>query len=275
MTHHTAEGVAGPEDRVGYPPRYDDCERRVEGLTRDEACARYRHKVLLIARRVFERLPPDASTTVDDLASVGAMGLLEAFERFEAKRAIRFSTFAEYRIRGAMYDLLRDADVFSRRRRVLAKQIEEAFVTLRSELGRAPNANEIAERLHIDVAEYHAAVDRTSPITHVSLDARSHDDSDGSPMHERIAGNDVAPDRAMAAEDVRRALKRAIEALPERQRQCVLMYYATGLNLAEIAAVFKITPSRVSQILTEARGKLKERLENELDPEDLALEMPG
>ena len=100
--------------------------RTVEGLSRDDACRRYQRKVQLIARGIYGKLSPDATIQLDDLVSCGAIGLLEAYDRFDESRGIAFSTYAEYRIRGAVYDALRGQDTFSRRRRELARRIERA-----------------------------------------------------------------------------------------------------------------------------------------------------
>ncbi len=100
--------------------------RRIDGMTRQEACLHYQGKVLLLARRLAERLPRDSELQLGDLVSYGAIGLLEAFDRYDGTRNILFSTYAEYRIRGAMLDALRSNDTFSRRRRQLCKRIEHA-----------------------------------------------------------------------------------------------------------------------------------------------------
>lgn len=250
--------------------RYTGDERRVEGMTRNEVCQRFQGKILLIARRLYERLSPQARVPLDDLAAVGAIGLLEAFDRFEPARGIRFTTYAEYRIRGAMYDTLRDNDSFSRRRRQLAKQVSRASGDLRSELGRDPSPEEVAERLGIDVEEYHDAVERTQPVSQVSLDAPATDNEEGPLLIEGLVERETFnPDRRLRAEQAREVLKASIEELPERQRQCVMMYYGTGLTLAEIAKVFDVTPPRVSQILSEARDKLKKKLRDRVELDDL------
>jgi RNA polymerase sigma factor FliA len=246
--------------------------RRVEGMTRDEACVRFQKKVLLLARRVYERAPKDGHIGVDDLASVGAIGLLDAFDRFDESRGIRFSTFAEYRIRGAMCDALREGDPFSRRRRGLAKAVRHATDTLRLRLGREPRSSEVAAELEMTIDAYNAAVERTAPVTHVPFDVRP--DAQGGEqlsLSERLAGNETDADDVLGDAETREALKVAIGKLPERQRQCVLMYYGKGLNLAEIACVFGVTPSRVSQVLTEARGRLRQLLSSTVDPSDVVL----
>lgn len=253
--------------------KYVTPERRVEGLTRDQVCVRFRGKVLLLARRIHERLSPEASIDVDDLASCGAIGLLEAFDRFDGARGIQFSTFAEYRIRGAIYDALRDEDTFTRRRRQLAKRIERAIVEATGPDGQQPPPEEIAEKLGIPLEKYWAALDRVKPISHTSIDAVSDDgDGEGRPLIEKLMDPSIpAPEARIAAQQLRDSLREAILELPERQRQAVMLYYGKELSLAEIGAVFGVTVSRMSQILSEARLKLRKRLAQVVDDVDAEL----
>lgn len=249
--------------------------RTVEGMSREDVCKKYGSKVQLLARRVHERLSRDTSVQLEDLVSCGAIGLLEAFDRFDPSRGIQFSTYAEYRIRGAMYDALRDNDTFTRRHRQLAKRIQEVTDEIRKSVGRDPAPEEVAAHMGIDLDDYWQAVDRTKPVSHVSLDATVQDDEgQGRTLLERLmSGPTSSPDNGIVIQEVRQAMKDAIASLPERHRQCVFMYYGKGLTLAEIAKVYDVTVSRVSQILTEARVRLKKKLEPLLDPDDLALEL--
>ena len=254
-------------------PALADPTRRVDGQTRGEACERYQRKIVLIARRLHERLPSDCALTLEDLVSYGAIGLLEAFDRYDDDRGIQFNTFAEYRIRGAMLDALRNTDTFTRRRRQLARRIQDATHELTSEFGHPPSPEDVAERLGMDLESYWAAVDRTTPISMVSLEeARSNDSEDeGRPLAEVVfgaKGDEVL--HTLVQEDARTALKEAIMALPERKRQCILLYYGRDLSLAEIAEVFSVTPSRISQVLKEARNDLKQTLQGNIAVADLA-----
>ncbi len=245
-------------------------EPRIDGMTRNETCLHYHNKVVLIARQLSERLPPGASLLAEDLASFGAIGLLEAFDRYDESRGIRFSTFAEYRIRGAMLDALRTTDPFPRRRRQLARRIEHATTTLRKELGGEPEPSQVAEVLGISLEDYHAAVDRVKPISHVPIDSPVGDDDESRTLIEQIAGpmrDD--PSLRMDMTEIRNRLKAAIQALPEKQRHCVMMYYGKNMNLAEIAAVYEVTPSRISQILSQARKSLQKKLAPHFDASDL------
>ncbi|MEZ4239355.1 MAG: FliA/WhiG family RNA polymerase sigma factor [Myxococcota bacterium] len=249
----------------------DESVRRVEGMTRDEVCKRYQPKVMLLARRLHERLSSEVRIPVDDLAAVGAIGLLEAFDRFDAARGILFGTFAEYRIRGAMYDALRENDAFSRRRRQLSKRIHQAADEIRRAERRDPSAEEVAAKLGIDIDAYYDAVDRTKPVIHVPLDAPTDPDASegGRALSDRLADPGTGADAGLVAQELKAALKEAILELPDRQRQCVMMYYSNELTLAEIAQVYGVTVSRVSQILSEAREKLRKKLVATVDRADL------
>ncbi len=252
--------------------RRDQAERRIDGLTRDESCERYRSRVLIVARRVGERLPPDCPLVVEDLAAFGAIGLLEAFDRFEPERNILFSTFAEYRIRGAMMDALRQNDSFTRYRRQMAREMESVRTDMSRELGRQPEPEELAGRLDVPMKTYWHMHETTQPISYVSLYEGSDDggEDSGRSLAEVLAGSEGDdPVRALIGQDARWLLKAAIKELPERKRQCIVLYYGRQLNLSEIASVFDVTPSRISQILTAARKDLREMLEDQVEMGDL------
>jgi RNA polymerase sigma factor FliA len=241
---------------------------RVEGLTRDEICRKYQDKVFLVARRIHERLSKHAGAEIEDLVSWGAIGLLEAFERFDATKAVRFSTYAEHRIRGTIYDQLRARDTSTRRRRDLEKRMNFATAKLQRTLGRIPEPEEIAAELEISLDQYWACVYKTAPTTHVSVD--SPDEDTGRPLLEVLADReDTGVEQQIVVNQVRNALKEAIKALPDRQRHCVMMYYDKEMSLAEIAAVYEVSVSRISQIITEAKGKLRAALADQIDLSDL------
>lgn len=247
-------------------------ERRIDGLTRDQICERFRKRVVIIARRVSERLPSDCELDAEDLASFGAIGLLEAFDRFDPTRNILFSTFAEYRIRGAMMDALRQGDSFTRYRRQIARRIQAATAELTSELGVTPGAEQVAARLGMDIEEYWHVMDRTVPVSFVSIYESTEDNGDdrGRPLADMLAGSDGAElQQRILGVQARDKLRQAILGLTEKKRQCVILYYGRGLSLAEIAAVFELTPARICQILATARAELKVALEGVISPEDL------
>lgn len=248
-------------------------ERLVDGHRRDDICQAYKDRVVLVARRIHDRLPSECELELEDLVSLGAIGLLEAFDRFEADRKILFSTFAEYRIRGAMMDGLRQSDAFTRYRRQLSRRLSHAEQSLLVELGRRPEPREVAGRLDMTLDAYHHARDTTQPVSHTTFDATddSGDGGEARPLVDVLVGSyGEEAYQAILGRQARRLLRQAIRELPERKRQCVLLYYGRGLTLSEIAKVFDLTPSRISQILSSSRKELRENLEGLIDPLDIS-----
>ncbi len=246
--------------------------RTVDGLDRAGICKRYQGKVMYLARRLAERLPSDAGITVDDLASYGAIGLLEAFDHFDESLNIRFGTYAEYRIRGAMLDALRAMDSLSRRQRNLARQIEDAQRKLQLEKGSPATPEQVAEKLGMDMETYWKAVEQSAPVSHMSLeDSDSPKDGEGSSdaLQGQLASSGEEVLVTLASRDARKMLEKAIRALPERKRQCVMMYYGRDYSLAEIAEVYGVSVSRISQILSESRTALRKVLKEQIESQDL------
>lgn len=243
-------------------------EHTVAGMTREQACSQYQKKILAIARRVHEHVNADGCVQLEDLVSYGVLGLLEAFERFSGEHNVEFAEFAEYRIRGAMLDALRTMDTFTRRRRQTSRRLAVANDKARAELGREPAPQEVAKAMGVGMDEYWQARDVAQPVKLVSVESAT--DDDGSIRH---ALNPTAANFApvhIAAEESREALRAAIQALPERERQVVLLYYGRDLSLAEIGETFGVSPSRICQVLSVARGKLRAALAASIDHDAVA-----
>ena len=142
----------------------------IDGMTREQICQKFQSRIMLLARRLSARLPLGSELNRDDLASYGAIGLLEAIDRFDETRNILFSTYAEYRIRGAMMDALRSCDTFSRHRRQMSRNLQQTARGLEAKLGRPPSPREVADRLDITLEAYWELQDRVAPVSYVSLD---------------------------------------------------------------------------------------------------------
>jgi RNA polymerase sigma factor for flagellar operon FliA len=233
-------------------------QRLVEGMTRDEACVRFHGKLLAVARKVYARVGDAGGVAMEDLVSHGVIGLLEAFDRFEQDKGIHFDAYAEYRIRGAMIDALRTMDTFTRRRRQASRRLADAARQARTALGREPSDGEIARTMGVEMDAYWEARDMAQPVTLTPIDGGEDEE-----IRDILAGG--AADRRLAVTDARRALRDAIGGLPEREKQIVLLYYGREMSLAEIGEVFGVTPSRVCQVLSVARGKLRAALGQTID----------
>ena len=235
-----------------YRPLHD--VRRIDGMTREEICRHYPARILKLARRAFDQIGPEGSPlSPDDLVSHGVLGLLEAFERYERSFGVDFASFAEYRIRGAMLDARRSADPSTRRRRELAQQLQDATRRLQAQGLQKPSHEELAVELGLDVEAYWQLLDQLAPVTLVPLE-----------LAFSVPEEPSAP-RMMLGEEARDILRTALDELPERERLAVLLYYGRDCSLAEIAVLFEVTPSRVSQLLSIARGRLRAALSEAID----------
>lgn len=245
--------------------------RRVEGSTAEEMCARYQRKVVQLARRTCEQVGPTCGFSPEDLVGYGVMGLLEAFERFDGERGADFAIYASRHIVGRMLDAVRGASGSTRRDRRVARELVVATKKVREALAergerREPYHEELAAAMGIDLEAYWEARSFADPVMLVSLGAWGEDAEEEE--DDAFLQPAEAPARLLDL-DVRRALREAITRLPERDRQVVLLYYARDCSLAEIGAILEVTPSRVSQILTAARERLKKSLVLEIDMHDL------
>lgn len=240
----------------GYGGPYQDGSC-IDGQTRDETVAQFTPRIAAMARRLMARIPPDAAVELDDLINSGALGLLDAMNRYDASRHVMFSTFADFRIRGAMLDVLRRLDPVSRQARSTANRIQAAVVELEQRLGRVAEPEEVAEFLGVDIQEYWALVDEGRSVFLVSFETKRGEDS--RPL------SDVLEDPRSSSVEEQVAMKEALNAmsdaiqhhLTERQRTVLTLYYLKDLTLREIGEVLGITESRVSQIHSEACLRLR------------------
>lgn len=199
------------------------------------------------------RLP--ASIELDDLIQAGMVGLLEALGRFDATQGATFATFASQRIRGAVMDELRTRDWLPRSVRRSARAVDSAVRQLEQLLGRAPEENEIAQHLEMPLSEYQQLLNDTNsgqllPFEELVADG-------GEPVSNEL-GN--SPFEQLLDGQQRQTLIDAIEALPEREKLLMALYYQEELNLKEVGAVLGVTESRVSQLHSQAVSRLRARL---------------
>ena len=208
-----------------------------------------------VVDRIRASLPPHID--IEDLYSVGLLGLINALRRFDPSHGITFASYATLRIRGSVLDELRRMDWTSRSLRVKAKKLTDVITAFEQKVGRPATEAEIADELGISPEEYTSLLDEVRPISYVELDSLSGDDDDSS-LHDVIADESqpIASDVAMKQELIRLVSER-IEKLPEIQRKILAMYYHENLRLAEIAQVFGLTESRICQIHTQAVLSLK------------------
>jgi RNA polymerase sigma factor for flagellar operon FliA len=212
-----------------------------------------------LVRSVVDRMRASlpAHLDVDDLYSVGLLGLIQAQRRFDPTHGVTFAAYAAMRVRGAVLDELRRMDWMSRTLRVKAKKLTDVISSFEQKVGRPATEAEIADELGISSEEYSILLDEVRPLSYVELDAMAGDDEDSS-LHDVIADENQpnARDIALKQELIKLVVER-LQQLPDMQRKILAMYYFENLRLAEIAKVFGVTESRICQIHTQAVLSLK------------------
>jgi RNA polymerase sigma factor for flagellar operon FliA len=216
----------------------------------DDLVARHAPLVKRIAGHLLCRLP--SSVQADDLIQAGLIGLLEASRNYDASQGASFETFAGIRIRGAMLDEIRRNNWAPRSVFRKARRIAETIREIEGRYGRDASDHEVAEAMGIGLDEYHQLLQEANAHSLFSFDELS----DGELPVERAS----TPFDDVQAEDFRRGLVEAIEALPEREKLVLSLYYEQELNLREIGEVLGVSESRVSQIHSQAVLRLQGRM---------------
>jgi RNA polymerase sigma factor FliA len=202
-----------------------------------------------------------------DLISYGLIGLINAIERFELEREIKFETYAITRIKGAIIDELRALDWVPRSVRARAREIEKIHAKLEHRLHRTPTDEEMARELDMPVDEFQEILVKISNSTVVALDelwAVSDSSGDSVSLLDTLQDPDAPdPQQMLAASELKDRLADAIAALPEREKLVIALYYYENLTLREIGEVLGVTESRISQLHTKAVLRLKSRLQGD------------
>jgi RNA polymerase sigma factor for flagellar operon FliA len=228
-------------------------------LDRNALIRQYQPLVRKLAHHMMAKLP--ANVQVDDLIQVGLIGLSEALSRFEANQGVQFETFATQRIRGAMFDELRENDWVSRGTRKSQKEIEESLRRLEHRLGRSPLESEIAADLGLSLSDYQSLLGKVKGTQLVYLEDMTHNPDDEDSFLDRHMGDAEAdPLNMLRNQRLREALVAAIKNLPEREQYIMSMYYEQDMNLKEIAAVLDVTESRICQLHSQSIARLRAKM---------------
>ncbi len=230
-------------------------------LEREQLIEAHLPQVRFIADRLAMRLPP--SVDRDDLISAGTLGLLDAVDKFDATRAVKFKTYAETRVRGAMLDFLRSLDWSPRSLRRKAREIETTYAQLEQEKNRPATEDEVAARLNLSLPEFQQILNDLRSLT--ITNALDDDNVDDNFNHLTAQVADTAtpsPYQSCEHRNAQAKLVAAIDRLPERERQVVALYYLEELTMKEVGVVLNLTESRVSQLHTQAVLRLRSTLHN-------------
>ncbi len=222
--------------------------------------------VQALARRLAASMPN--SINIGDLVQDGMIGLIDAVNRFDEKRGIKFETFAERRVRGSMIDALRK-DAWPRGIRRVRRELEAAREHLRHELGSEPSLADIANHMGFDEARLSRTIVRINTIESTSPLANVENVNEASLPPVLVPSEPPAPDKACEQGEVQRQVRAAIGALPPRERKVIGMYYFGEVTMKKIGTAIGVNESRVSQLHARAVLRLRKLLGGDLAPEQL------
>jgi len=224
-------------------------------------------QIRFIAQRISTKLP--ASVELDDLISAGVLGLIDALEKFDPERGVKFKTYAELRIRGSILDSLRGLDWAPRSLRKKRKTLEKAHGELEQELGRPATDLEVSVRLDLSLEGFHQLIDEVKGINLGNFHEAWEEDEHGNRVEGALQYLPEEPDRSpfiiCQREEMQRILGQAIDRLQENEQLVMTLYYYEELTMKEIGQILGVNESRVSQLHTKAILRLRSRLERALN----------
>jgi RNA polymerase sigma factor for flagellar operon FliA len=225
-----------------------------------------------IAHKVAMRLP--ATIEMRDLVNAGVIGLLDAIDKFEPDRGVKFKTYAEVRVRGAILDSLRDLDWAPRSLRKKSKDLERVYAELGQKLGRPATDEEVCAALGEDIETFHTLLDQVHGLTLGSFEtpAESEEKGEGKINYYPDDGSND-PYARFETKQITGMLADAIDSLPERERMVLSLYYYEEFTMKEIGTLLGVNESRVSQIHTKATLRLRGKLAKAAPNFESALEL--
>jgi len=237
---------------------------QVDPAWQERMVLQYAPLIKYIASRLALRLP--AHISLEDLISSGIIGLIDAIHKFDPSKNISFKTYAEFRIKGAILDELRSLDWIPRSIRKKSSHIERACGELERALGRPPESEEIAAAMGLEMEEFFHLLDETKAVSLVELEGvgkalRPGAELSGGHLSEILADENARdPFLALHFSELQDLLVQAIDALPDKEKLLVSLYYYEELTMNEIGEIMGFTESRISQLHTQAMLRLRSKL---------------
>ena len=219
--------------------------------TREEVVHKYLHLVKYVAGRISINLPPNVE--INDLINEGILGLIDAIEKYDDARGVKFETYAITRINGSILDALRALDWVPRAVRQRARELERAYQELEGRLGRVASDAEVASHLGIELPELHHLLLRIKGTTILSLEEFLPNEKGYEiPLVDTLKDHGTDITAVIESQEIKDSLHLAVDRLPPQERTVISLYYFEGLTLKEIKSVLEVSESRVSQIHAQA-----------------------
>ena len=245
-------------DDAGKLKLWEDYAKNPTKELRENIILEYAPLVKLVAGRLSMYL--GYNVEYEDLVSYGIFGLIDAIDKFDACKEVKFETYASLRIRGAILDQIRKMDWIPRTVRKRQRDISNAIKEIEARTGRAASDEEICQELGISGEEYDDWQSQMKVTNVISLDEFTESGGGDVLSESNTVSRYELPEEAIEKEELKVMLKDALEQLTEKERQVVLMYYYEDMTLKEISNVLDVSESRVSQLHTKALNKMKGKM---------------
>lgn len=227
----------------------------LSGEERDRLIVEHLPQVRLIARKIHERLPE--TIALEDLISAGVIGLINAIDNFDPRQNVKLRTYAEFRIRGAILDSLRETDWAPRMKRRQARELEAALARAEQRLRRSPEESEIAAELGVSVDEYRQRLTDVAALEIGELEYLQ-DDRETPILVKYVASPDEqSPAQQLERAELERLIAGALDGIPKTEKTVLSLYFYEELTLKEIGEIMELHFSRVSQIKSQAILRLR------------------
>ncbi len=238
---------------------WEDYSKNPTAQLREKLILEYAPLVKLVAGRLSMYL--GYNVEYDDLCGYGIFGLIDAIDKFDANKDVKFETYASLRIRGSILDQIRKMDWIPRTVRQRQKQISAAISEVEAATGKTATDEQVAMALGITEEEYSSWQSQMNVTNLVSLDDFVEQGSDVAD-NRGLSSQPARPEEHMEKEELKQMLGEALNLLTEKERMVVVLYYYEELTLKEISNVLEVSESRVSQLHTKALGKMKSKMGN-------------
>ncbi len=246
-------------DEAGRNKLWDSYTKSKSPEIREKLILEYAPLVKLVAGRLSMYL--GYNVEYDDLVSYGIFGLIDAIDKFDNMKAVKFETYASLRIRGAILDQIRKMDWIPRTIRQKQKKIDAAMKDIEAVTGRAATDEEIAKSLGISDDDYLAWQSQMKITGVVSLNEFMESGSEV-PTEQANQHRFESPEEVIEKDELKKVLQQALELLTEKEKKVILLYYYEDLTLKEISNVLEVSESRISQLHTRALQKMKAKMGN-------------
>lgn len=224
---------------------------------REKLILEYSHLIKFVAGRLSIYF--GSNVEYDDLVSFGVFGLIDAIDKFDISKGVKFETYASLRIRGSIIDSIREMDWVPRSLRQKNKELEKVYFEIENELGHAATDQEVADKLGITLDEFYKLLNDVNVSSMVSLEEFLEQNYEIG-VDTSHSSKEDSPEKYAEISEVKEILADSIGKLPEKEKTVISMYYFEELTLKEISAIMKVSESRISQLHTKAilrlRGKL-------------------